>query len=58
VKISSVEAIPLAASFKQVFRFGTTDRSTSPNVIVRIATDGGVVGYGEACPVQAFTSET
>jgi L-alanine-DL-glutamate epimerase-like enolase superfamily enzyme len=58
VKITSVEAIPLAASFKQVFRFGTTDRSTSPNVIVRITTDEGVVGYGEACPVPAFTSET
>ena len=58
MKIASVEAIPLAASFKQVFRFGTIDRSTSPNVIVRIATDDGVVGYGEACPVQAFTSET
>jgi L-alanine-DL-glutamate epimerase-like enolase superfamily enzyme len=57
-KITSVEAIPLAVSFKQVFRFGTTDRSTSPNVIVRIATDDGVVGHGEACPVQAFTSET
>jgi L-alanine-DL-glutamate epimerase-like enolase superfamily enzyme len=58
MEITSVEAIPLAASFKQVFRFGTTDRSTSPNVIVRIGTDDGVVGYGEACPVQAFTSET
>jgi muconate cycloisomerase len=58
MKIISVEAIPLAASFKKVFRFGTTDRSTSPNVIVRIAAEDGVVGYGEACPVQAFTSET
>jgi muconate cycloisomerase len=27
-------------------------------VIVRIATADGVLGYGEACPVQAFTSET
>jgi L-alanine-DL-glutamate epimerase-like enolase superfamily enzyme len=58
VKIATVEAVPLAASFQQVFRFGTTDRSTSPNVIVRISTEDGVVGYGEACPVQAFTSET
>src|SRR3954447_16602402 len=58
MKITSVEAIPLAVSFKQVFRFGTTDRSTSPNVIVRITTDDGVVGFGEACPVPAFTSET
>jgi L-alanine-DL-glutamate epimerase-like enolase superfamily enzyme len=58
MKITSVEAIPLAASFKEVFRFGTTDRSTSPNVVVRIATEDGAVGYGEACPVPAFTAET
>jgi muconate cycloisomerase len=58
VKITSVEAIPLAASFRKTFRFGTTDRLTSPNVVVVIRTDDDIVGYGEACPVQAFTSET
>ena len=58
MKIQSIEAIPLAASFKSTFRFGTTDRSTSPNVVVIIRTDDGPVGYGEACPVPAFTSET
>lgn len=58
MKIHSIEAIPVAASFRSTFRFGTTDRSTSPNVIVRIETDDGVVGYGEACPVPAFTAET
>jgi L-alanine-DL-glutamate epimerase-like enolase superfamily enzyme len=58
MKIQSVEAIPVAASFKSTFRFGTTDRSTSPNVVVIIRTDDGHVGYGEACPVPAFTSET
>ncbi len=30
----SVEAIPLSVSFRETFRFGTTDRSTSPNVVV------------------------
>lgn len=58
MKILSIEAIPLAASFKTTFRFGTTDRSTSPNVVVVIRSDEGLVGYGEACPVPAFTSET
>ncbi|TCP39172.1 muconate cycloisomerase [Tamaricihabitans halophyticus] len=58
MKITSVEAIPLAVSFRSTFRFGTTDRSTSPNVVVLIRTDDGVTGYGEACPVPAFTSET
>jgi L-alanine-DL-glutamate epimerase-like enolase superfamily enzyme len=27
-------------------------------VVVIIRTDDGVAGYGEACPVPAFTSET
>jgi L-alanine-DL-glutamate epimerase-like enolase superfamily enzyme len=27
-------------------------------VIVRIVTDSGLIGYGEACPVAAFTGET
>ena len=58
MKIQSVEAIPITASFKSTFRFGTTDRTTSPNVVVLIRTDDGAVGYGEACPVPAFTSET
>jgi L-alanine-DL-glutamate epimerase-like enolase superfamily enzyme len=58
MKIQSVEAIPLVASFKTTFRFGTTDRTTSPNVVVIVRTDEGPVGYGEACPVPAFTSET
>lgn len=58
MRISSVEAIPIAASFRTTFRFGTTDRSTSPNVVVVVRSDDGHVGYGEACPVPAFTSET
>jgi L-alanine-DL-glutamate epimerase-like enolase superfamily enzyme len=58
IKIQSVEAIPLAASFKTTFRFGTTNRTTSPNIVVIICTDEGPVGYGETCPVPAFTSET
>jgi muconate cycloisomerase len=58
VRIDSIAAIPLAASFQKTFRFGTTDRTTSPNVVVAIRSDDGVVGYGEACPVPAFTSET
>jgi muconate cycloisomerase len=58
MRITNVEAIPLQASFKRVFRFGTTDRTTSSNVVIRITTDDGLVGYGEACPVQAFTAET
>jgi muconate cycloisomerase len=53
-----VEAIPLRTSFQHEFRFGTTNRKKSQNVIVRIMTEDGIAGYGEACPVAAFTTET
>lgn len=58
MKITHVEAVPLRVCFTSTFRFGTTDRTTSPNVVVVVRTDDGHVGYGEACPVPAFTSET
>jgi len=58
VKIQSIEAIPLKANFKQLFQFGLIDRKSSQNVILKIVTDEGLVGYGEACPVPAFTAET
>ena len=58
MKIRSIEAIPLDIEFKKTFSFGSTDRKRSPNVVVRLTTDDGVVGYGEACPMPAFTGET
>jgi muconate cycloisomerase len=57
-RIRSVEAIPLRIGFKETFRFGSVDRKQSANVVVRIMTDEGAAGYGEACPVPAFTAET
>lgn len=58
MKIVQVEAIPLDIQFTQTFSFGTTDRKRSPNVILTLTTDDGLVGFGEACPVPAFTGET
>lgn len=58
MRIRSIEAIPLDIGFSQTFRFGTTDRRRSHNVILKMTTDEGLVGYGEACPVSAFTRET
>ncbi|MBO0805022.1 MAG: hypothetical protein J2P25_18350 [Nocardiopsaceae bacterium] len=58
MRIAAVEAVPLTAALQETFRFGTTDRTTSPNVVVVVRTDEGHEGYGEACPVPAFTGET
>jgi L-alanine-DL-glutamate epimerase-like enolase superfamily enzyme len=56
--IRDIEAIPLRIGFRETFRFGTIDRKQSQNVVLVITTSDGVVGYGEACPVPAFTAET
>ena len=57
LKIASVEAVPLAARLKVPFRFGNVVRTTSANVLVRVTTEDGLVGYGEACPVPQLTAE-
>jgi L-alanine-DL-glutamate epimerase-like enolase superfamily enzyme len=58
LRIRSVEAVPLRVRFKHRFSFGVTDREASQNVVLKVTTDEGLVGYGEACPVSAFTAET
>jgi L-alanine-DL-glutamate epimerase-like enolase superfamily enzyme len=58
VRIISVEAIPLDARLRAPFRFGRVERTTSSNVLVKITSDDGAVGWGEACPVPQLTSET
>lgn len=58
MKIQAIEAIPLRVGFKQLFQFGVVDRQASQNVILKLITDDGLIGYGEACPVPAFTAET
>lgn len=58
MKISAVEAIPLRAELSVPFRFANIVRTHSANVVVRIETDSGIVGWGEACPVPQLTAET
>src|ERR1041385_4774017 len=58
MKIATVEAVPLAARLRVPFRFGNVVRMTSANVLVRITTEDGLVGDGEACPVPQLTAET
>ena len=58
VRIRSAEAIPIQTTFKETFRYGTTERKDCANVIVRLVSEDGLVGYGEATPQAAFTAET
>jgi L-alanine-DL-glutamate epimerase-like enolase superfamily enzyme len=50
--------VPLDARLRVPFRFGNVVRTTSANVLVRITSDDGHTGYGEACPVPQLTAET
>ena len=56
--IVSAEVIPLDAELIVPFRFGRVERTVSANVLLRLTSDEGHVGYGEACPVPQLTSET
>src|SRR5207247_383380 len=56
-KIVSVEAIPLGARMKEAFRFEHVQRTSSENVVLRLETDAGLIGYGEACSVPQLSSE-
>ncbi len=58
MKIVSIEAIPLAAKLSKPFKFAHIVRLNSSNVVVKIVTDSGHVGWGEACPVPQLTGET
>ncbi|MBR8740777.1 mandelate racemase/muconate lactonizing enzyme family protein [Nocardiopsis sp. MG754419] len=58
MNIVSVEAIPLRAELSAPFRFAHITRTVSSNVVVRLTTDEGLVGWGEACPVPQLTAET
>lgn len=58
MKIVRVDAVPLAAAFKTPFKFGHVTRTTSANVLVRVESEDGYVGWGEACPVPQVSAET
>lgn len=58
MKITEVDAVPLDARLSVPFRFGHVVRTQSANVLVRVGTDDGTVGWGEACPVPQLSAET
>jgi L-alanine-DL-glutamate epimerase-like enolase superfamily enzyme len=58
LRIVSVEAVPLAVSFTRTFRFGTMIAARRPMWCWSSAPTTTRWGFGEACPVPAFTSET
>ena len=58
MKITSVEAIPLAVPYRRPFAFASGRVTAADHVLVRITTDDGLVGHGEAPPRPYTYGET
>jgi len=57
-KITGIKVFPLLAKFKQPFSFSGITRVSSKNIIIKVTTDEGIYGVGEACPVPGMSGET
>ena len=58
MKIIAVEAIPLSIPVRRPFGFASGRMTSADHVIVRITTDDGLVGHGEAPPRPYTYGET
>jgi L-alanine-DL-glutamate epimerase-like enolase superfamily enzyme len=58
MKITAVHVDPLELAFEQPFVIASSAMAFSPCDLVRVETDEGITGYGEACPAFEFTGET
>ncbi|WP_244928786.1 enolase C-terminal domain-like protein [Nocardioides sp. W7] len=54
MKISGIEAIPYAIPYRKPLRFASGEVATAEHVLVRVHTDGGIVGTADA-PPRPFT---
>lgn len=57
MKITSVEAIPFSLPLRRDFQWNGLDQSLGRFVLIRISTDTGMVGYGEATPLATWGGE-
>jgi L-alanine-DL-glutamate epimerase-like enolase superfamily enzyme len=57
VKITGVDAVPFALPIRRRFRWNGLDQELGEFVLVRIGTDEGLVGYGEATPLATWGDE-
>ena len=55
IRISAVTVIPVRLPVRAVHSHGIGDFAASTNVILRLDTDAGITGWGEAAPWTVFT---
>jgi L-alanine-DL-glutamate epimerase-like enolase superfamily enzyme len=58
VKITSVHVDTLELEYQEPFVIASSALTAGPCDLVRVDTDEGLVGYGEACPAYEFTGDT
>lgn len=58
MKITAVRVETLELPFKEPFVIASSALAMSPCDLVRVETDEGIVGLGEACPAYEFTGDT
>jgi o-succinylbenzoate synthase len=56
--IEQIEVYPVTLGYKEPFRIAPGASTESKNVVVKIITDYGVVGWGESSPSERVTGET
>jgi len=55
--IKQIEVYPVTLGYKETFKIAQEISTESHNVIIKIVTDYGVVGWGESSPSQRVTGE-
>lgn len=58
MKIKDIQLDPFHIDLKETFRISFSEETGSDNVLVRIITDQGIYGLGEAAPYEPVTGET
>jgi o-succinylbenzoate synthase len=58
MKITAIKTGRIAVPLKKPFKTALRTLETIENIVVRVATDTGAVGYGEAAATAAITGET
>jgi L-alanine-DL-glutamate epimerase-like enolase superfamily enzyme len=56
--IEQIEIYPVTLAYKEPFRIAPEAITENKNVVVKIVTDYGVVGWGESSPSKRVTGET
>ncbi len=58
LKITGVDIHPMDLAIKEPFKIAVGTITAANDILVRVRTDAGLIGIGEACPAPPITGET